>query len=377
MRTYLGPFGLAASVFCVSVRASVAFISSPTLITPNYPLSVVVADFNGDSKLDIAVTNQGADSVSVYLGNGDGTFGARTDFAVGASPTGIVAADFNHDGFMDIAVANANGNSASILFGKANGAFLPAFNFATGNNPAGLATADINGDGYTDLITANLSGGFSVLNGTGSFGPFAFGTAQTIYTAVMANNLLLSDVSGGGHPDLVAGDVATNDIKVFINNGSGTFATPLAYSSGRQPKDVTVVDLNRDGLPEIISANFGDDDISVFSNSGSGSFSAGMTYLAGSGAISVAAADFEHNHKPTIATVLYFLGQLSFRASDSDGALSTQLQGGPKFQTGQHPVSIAIADLNGDGDLDIVVANQLDNSISIFLNDVLFSEDFE
>ena len=126
--------------------------------TGNAPFALVAADFNGDGKLDLATVNNpnGAGSVSVLVGNGDGTFQSHVDYATGNHSTGIVAADFNRDGKIDLAVANDYSNSVSILLGNGDGMFQNQTQVSVGANPIQIQTADFNGDGKPDLIT--LSG---------------------------------------------------------------------------------------------------------------------------------------------------------------------------------------------------------------------------
>src|SRR5262249_32384323 len=139
--------------------------------------SLVAADFNGDGILDLAASDlvlapQFADTVSVLLGNGDGTFGPPTDFTVGTYPFPLAAADFNGDGKVDLGVANYVSNSVSVLLGNGDGTFLPKVDFPVGPFPVGLASADFNGDGKLDLAVGGGLHELSILSGNGD-GTFA------------------------------------------------------------------------------------------------------------------------------------------------------------------------------------------------------------
>src|SRR5262245_58550615 len=137
-------------------------------------IAVALGDFNRDGALDAAGADWGADTVSVRLGNGDGTFGAAATIPVGNTPRDILAADVNRDGKLDLLVANVNGNTISVLRGNGNGTFtaLASPGVAT---PQALALGDFNADGKLDLAVAQYAAtnqGLAILlgNGNGGFG---------------------------------------------------------------------------------------------------------------------------------------------------------------------------------------------------------------
>jgi hypothetical protein len=117
---------------------------------------VAVGDFNGDGIPDLATANTHSNSVSILLGNGDGTFQNAVDYDAGPGPASVAAGDFSHDGTLDLAVANAiPTNTVSVLLGQGDGSFQAPFSYATGTSPDFVAVGDFNGDNFPDLAVAN------------------------------------------------------------------------------------------------------------------------------------------------------------------------------------------------------------------------------
>lgn len=221
---------------------------TPTLLTlpAGYaPSCVIAADFNGDGHLDLAVTDEGNNSVSIFLGNGDGTFQNRVDYPVGNAPVWVSAADFNADGVLDLAVANNGaptatlaGNSVSILLGQANpnntsvgtGAFGTQVAYAAGTAPTSIAVADYNEDGLPDLaVTASGDNSVAILlgQGPGTFGPFFELGVGTDPVSISA-----ADFNADGRTDVAVANNGSNNATVILNTanftpGNGLTGTPF------------------------------------------------------------------------------------------------------------------------------------------------------
>ena len=194
--------------------------------------SLATADFDNDGKLDLVVTNAGSNSISVLLGNGDGTFKTPVSYAVGRNPTAVVAADFYGLGRPDLAVVNYDDNSVSILYGVGDGTFLLVRTLAVGVGPNHAAAADLNRDGKLDLVVTNYAGNsVSVLlgNGNGTFAP-------AVNTAVPgAAFVVIGDINYDEVPDLAVANYNNNTVTMLQGNGDGSLQDAVVYNVGAGP----------------------------------------------------------------------------------------------------------------------------------------------
>jgi hypothetical protein len=246
------------------------FAPQVTYTTGLGPLAIVTGDFNGDGNLDLAVTNGDCtftfygglncalSTVSVLLGNGDGTFQPHSDFQTGVQGFSIAAGDFNGDGKLDLAVVG--GAEASVLLGNGDGTFQMPGSYSTIPNATSVIVADFNGDQKLDLAVGG--NGVSILLGNGD------GTFQKQLSASGGAPLAAADFNSDGRLDLFAGG------SVLLGNGNGTFVLYATYPSG---VFAAAADLNRDGKPDLVIAQ-GD-----FSGSQSNISAVSVSVLLGNG----------------------------------------------------------------------------------------------
>jgi hypothetical protein len=226
---------------------------------------ISVADFNGDGKLDLAITECGGStcgsngSISILLGNGDGTFQPRVDYTAKHRPAGIAVGDFNRDGIIDVAVANSNSDSISVFIGKGDGTFKGQVTYAVQGTIVDLITADFNGDGKLDLVTGYTGGGIAVLlgNGDGTFQPYVnYSSACCVSSGVTAGDFL-------GNDKLDIAVTATKAFSVLPGNGDGTFQTSLNFAADFTSIEFAAGDFNRDGALDL-AVSYGTNVLSTF-----------------------------------------------------------------------------------------------------------------
>ncbi len=358
--TIAGGWSLDMTVVPISppgpVSCSTPTFTTSTVATGINPTNMALADFNNDSKTDIAVSNQVSNDVSILLGNGNGTFNPASPVPAGSGPYSIVAGKFNADNNFDLAVANSGSNNVSILLGNGDGTFTAGASYFVGAAPISIAAGDINNDTKTDLVVANFGSFFfgtvSVLIGNGGG---AFGAGTSIRTRTQPSFVKLVNLSPDSTPDLVVANFGSNSVSTFFGNGTGGFVLQQNLSTGAGPVAVEVADIGGDGIGDLIIANYNSDSNSICQGLASGLFGGCVVNSAnGSNPISIAAADFDANGIKEQATAL----------SGSD-AVSIF---GNSVATGQFPNAVAAADLNGDSKPDFVTVNAGSNNATVALN---------
>jgi hypothetical protein len=344
--------------------------------------SVAVADVSGDGKPDIVVAN--SDTVGVLLGNGDGTFQTAVTYSSGGYEANSVAiADVNGDGKPDLLVANlcANSNcttgSVGVLLGNGNGTFQTAVPYGSGGYEASsVAVADVNGDGKPDLAVANNGSttvGILLGNGDGTFQtavPYGSGGYE-------ASSVAVADVNRDGKPDLLVTNTCADSncntpgsVGVLLGNGDGTFQTVVTYGSGGyEASSVAIADVNGDGKPDLLvtdrcasGSECNNGLVGVLLGNGDGTFQSAVTYNSGgAGPGTVAVGDVNGDGKLDLAVAncdptncggggAAPIGVLLGNGDGTFQAAVTYASGG------NEAFSVAVADVNGDGKPDLLVA---------------------
>jgi len=294
-------------------------------------------------------------------------------FGAGSFPFGVAVGDFNEDGKLDLAVANSNllsqhSSSLGVFLGNGDGTLQPMAGYQVGRTPRAVVTGDFNGDGHLDLAVVNQDGFVSVLLGDGHGN---FGNAVNFAAGPSPLSIAAGDFNGDGHLDLAVANfvekATPGQVSVLIGNGDGTFRPPVQFAAGVVPQAIAVGDVNGDGRPDLIVANDGYGNIpgkvGVLLGQGDGSFGPVKEYGAGVNPFAVALGDFNGDGHLDVVVADETQLRVEVLLNDGTGGFNAAVS----YPTGQNPFSVAVGDVNGDGVLDLVVANMADRTVSVLL----------
>lgn len=345
------------------------------------PGSVEAANFNNDNFPDLAVTSELDSSVTVLLGNGKGSFAEveSSPFFAGPIPNDISIKDFNKDGNMDLAFANHEEKYITVLLGKGNGSFTPSphspFPVDVLPHTHGVAAGDFNGDNRLDLVTDSW--------GNDQVAVF-FGDSSNLFKKQGLffkvgkrpyQRHRVADINGDNIDDIVTTNTESENATILLGNGKGSFHEALGspFACGDAPFGLAIGDINADGKPDLAIVNSpssmsgapGINGLTVLVGDGKGNFTMmkGSPFEAGKIPNRIAIGDINGDRVNDIIISDNENDKIYLYLMSKGGNISSNYT----ITVGNHPKGIAIADLNRDGKGDIVVCNQLDNDISIII----------
>lgn len=335
-------------------------------------ISAAVADFNGDGILDIAGVNRNINMVTIYLGQGDGSFTQASSLGISALAGAVTAGDFNEDGKLDLAIGGAGG-VVNILLGQGDGTFVAGSTLSVGSGSFSLVVADFDGDGHDDLAQANESSNDVTIllgHGDGTFSATLTNPATSVNPRVAA----VGDFNGDGKPDLVISTGGGGGaITVLLGNGDGTFTPAPTPSIGRLPVSVAVGDFDGDGKLDVAVGDDSSDSVGILKGNGDGTFTALTTVSpAGFTPTTLLVGDFDGDGKLDIGvgndsdrTVTVLLGNRD--GTFSTGATQAAYSGGGQL------LYAAVGDFNGDGKTDLVAGSTGTAPLDVMLSTSSFS----
>ncbi len=322
---------------------------------PNY---VISGDYNGDGKSDLVTANYSG-SLSVLLGNGDGTFNSYTNYNVGGISFCVTSGDFNGDGIKDLAAPNANTNSLCVFIGNGDGTFKDKVDYLVGTYPVAVNVGDFNHDGLADLVVCNqFSNNVSILLGTGTG---TFGTKTDFVTGEHPLRVAIGDFNGDKTADIAVVNYRSFTLSILKGKGDGTFNAKTDFSVGNNPESVAIGDFNGDGKSDVVTANCYSNDVSVLLGDGTGAMGPKTNYYVGEYIKDVVIGDFDGDMKIDVATANWNTNDISILPGKGDGTFDEKRN----CVVENNPHSLVVGDFNGDGKADIVSANFEANNISI------------
>ncbi len=252
--------------------------------------------------------------------------------------------------------------------------FADKVDFATGTNPYDISIGDLDGDGKADLVTANYnSNTVSVFRNTGSAGSISYATKVDFITGARPYSISIGDLDGDGKADLAVANSSSNTISVFRNTGSAgtiSYAARVDFLTGSTPTSVSIGDLDGDGKSDMVVTNYGSDVISILRNTGSIgsiSYAAKVDFITGTAPYSVSIGDLDGDGKADISVANQIDNTVSvFRNTGSVGSINYAAK--VDFSTGTSPFSVSNGDIDGDGKVDLLTTNFTSNTVSVFRN---------
>jgi len=363
------------------------FGSSLTLANVSFPdtygYSLAFIDVNGDGHDDIVMTGypdytgSGTGAVTAFISNGDGTFQAGTTLIPATYSYIYKAVDLNGDGKKDLVFYGSGtsaGNGDFTAINNGNGTFATPVTISSPNN-CGFAFGDVNSDGKVDIVSSDCGNNtVSVLDGNGDG---TFGAATSYFAGSYPDGVALGDMNGDGKLDIISANDDGGDVSVLLNKGDGTFnAATVGYAMGGYPFDPMVADIDGDGKMDVVVPDdvfsyvflkgYGDGTLKaatdlfpapVKNGSGNGTYSYGWNLVQ---------ADLNGDGKMDFVSpqCCYYGPMVNVYMSNGSGGYTITGYGDNSTLSSSYIYYAALGDLNGDGKLDIVLA---DDSQSIFV----------
>jgi sugar lactone lactonase YvrE len=333
------------------------------------PVWTMLGDINGDGKLDLVTSLYLTDSVSIQLGNGDGTFQAATTIliAAGFGPAECHLVSLRGNGTLDLIVGSFNINQIAVLLGNGNGTFENPVFYTVGtsnNTPTSLTTGDFNDDGNLDVAVANTGDDtVSVLLGNGSGGLTPLGAPINVGRTPQA--IRAGDFNGDGYSDLAVANYSDGTVTTLLNNQNGTFmANTISVGSGAGSGPQAMAIHGTGSSLLLAVANYKDNTVSVLTSKGDGTFGTQKIVAVGKGPDDVNFADFNGDGIEDLVVSNYADDTVDLLLGGASGNYALV---GP-FAVGDSPYSAAVGSLNVDGTPDIVVSNCFSNNTGVLLD---------
>ena len=341
------------------------------------PRDLVITDVNKDGNDDFLTANSATHDLSLGLGQGDGTFLLQPNIPVGRNPKMISATDLNNDLWPDLVVSNPGSEDFSVMIATRNGDYAAEMRLEVFDMPLRFTLADFNEDSYLDIAIL-LARRDTITTGLGQLRVFLgdglgdFHSPRTFGTGPTTHDLHALDMNGDNRLDLLTTDTILNEVGIILGRGDGTFETDERFPTKTHPRVVAVTDLDDDQALDLVITNLESDNISILLGNGDATFQQ-QRIIAGP-RIPRAMLLEDINEDNDLDLLVTSIGQSAVFVYLGDGAgtfgpatsFSVRRLGELRASV---PRSIAVGDLDADGNLDIVTGNSGTDSIAILLGD--------
>lgn len=364
--------GFANQISVFIATGSDTFLPEATIDGLAIPIKLTSSDFDGDGNSDLVVTRQLSNDASVLLGTGDGSFTAGQTFFAGSGPETIESLDFNQNGIADLAIVNVGADTVSVFEGVGNGEFVFATSFSTGEQPNDVTSADFNGDGFADFASTfegrypYFVNGITIVLGSSNGGleqPYTLDLGAGHYSIASA------DIDGDGTSDIAAGHAFDITVLLGSQGNPPTVGIGSSIITNFAPRGLTAVDFDNDGFLDLVYHGVNDDSVYFAIGAGDGSFSQsqiiGLGFSVNVNSFAIADVDNDgfvdiliaDRNPATTDDVLVLL-------NDGTGSFVAT---GEVFDVGESANTIRVADFNNDGFLDLVTSHSLSDDVSVLL----------
>ncbi len=322
-------------------------------------------DLDGDGWSDFIVPNENANDIRVFMNDQKGNYNNFNIFNItgGSRPSTNEGFDYNLDGKMDFTCGNSTNNQLTVFTGDGTGSFSNIQNYTADAGIRGLVVLDSDGDGFPDIVTANRdASNVSILmnNTDGTFSsPINFEGNGNGETAAAT-----SDVNGDGIMDLFLGAIYSDDVMLWLGDGNGNFIFKDEVAVGNGPWMVVSGDVNNDGIPDVVCANSSGSSFSIVLCDSLGNLSSPTNYSVGNFPLSVDLGDVDGDLDLDIVTSNFTGGNFTLYENDGTGVFVNR-NDLPSNQAGSCAV---FHDRDNDGDMDMTGIDELQDLLILFTN---------